>query len=347
MKKIALDITSLYLRQLGRTYQTGIYRYGIELAKRLSHLKDYHLHFTSIGEPLTEEYDLYHSLFHAYPPPRRMLRSSKTQTLMTFHDIIAWLYPEFYPQGSQALLQLPTYLKCQWFLAPSESTKRDLMEHFYVDENRIFVTPLAACPKLFYPHHDPDVLDRYEIPKEPYFLFVGRLEERKGIDVLLNTFYELIEQQKINSLNLVLCGPLTSSYAQIFYALAQRSPQQKNRIFHIPFARNEDLAALYSQALSLIFLSQYEGFGLPLLEAMQCGTPPICFNHSSHAEVVGTGGLLAPHQDVDFVAEKMLWLYEKPQEAQELSQRALKRAQCFSWEKTFEKTALAYQTILS
>ncbi len=346
MKKIALDTSALKLRRSGKTYQTGIYRYALELTKRLSQCQGYQIHFTDQNEPICEHFDLYHSLFHAFPPPKTIHDHPKTETLITFHDLIAWLYPELFPLGSKEISKVRNYLKGNWFLSPSNSTKKDLIEHFEIEAHRIFVTPLAACPLVFYPNPSDTVLDKYGIRKEPYFLFVGRLEERKGIHLLLETFYQLIEQEQITDLNLVLCGPLTSTYSQIFHALSNGHPTSKPKVFHIPYAKNEDLSALYSGALGFVFLSRYEGFGLPLLEAMQCGTPPICFNHSSHPEVVGSGGILAPDQDLDFVAQKMLELYQNPLKAKQLSEQALHRSNAFSWEITVEKTLKAYQKIL-
>lgn len=346
-KSIAFDFTPIALKRLGRSYRTGIYRYSTELTKRLTKCPDYDWHFINYSESAKEPLDLYHGLFHAMTVPKNVQKQA-SQIVVTIHDLISWIHPEFFPLHSLDPLKIEKTLEEEWFICPSWATKEDIIEHFGVHPSRIFVTPLAACSKTFYPNKNLQVLQKYGLKDEPYFFFVGRLEERKGVHLLLNAFKEFVFTYRIKDLKLVLSGPLASNYPDLHQSMQPflKNNYLKGRIIHIPFIEDADLSAFYSGALAFVFLSFYEGFGLPLLEAMQCACPVLSFDNSSLKEVVKDSGYLIDTSHEDEIVKGLSSYYFDSSFREEKSSKALERSKDFSWEITTEETLKAYESIL-
>jgi len=171
---------------------------------------------------------------------------------------------------------------------------------------------------------------------------VGTLEPRKNVVHLIRSFAELVRAERIPDLHLVLTGGQGWDYEPIF-AEAERLREVRDRIHFTGYADDVDLAPLYSGALAFVYPSLYEGFGLPVLEAMQCGTPVITSSTSSLPEVVGDAGLLVDPQDGAALCQAMLALYEDADRRAELSSRAVARAGRFSWERCAHETVAAYR----
>ncbi|MCH9634235.1 MAG: D-inositol-3-phosphate glycosyltransferase [Chlamydiae bacterium] len=348
MQKIALNYSPLYSRHNGRSSRTGIYRYSYYLVKNLLANPDYSFSLLREKEDYFDQYALYHSLFHIFPISPSIIKNKQTKALITIHDLIAWIHPELFPLHARDITQIEKAQENKWIIVPSFSTKNDLMSYFSIPSERIFVTPLAACPKLFYPNSCRKSLEKYAIPNAPYFFYLGRIEERKGIHLLLKAFSKLILEEKISDLNLILSGPITASYPDLHqvYQKEIRLFNLEKRVFHIPYICDSDLSSFFSNALAFVFLSRYEGFGLPALESMQCGTPPICLHNSSLPEVVGDGGLLLKDSKLDSIAESLLQIYRKTSLHKSLSEKSIQQASLFTWQKTAQKTIEAYQSLL-
>ncbi|MDX2099454.1 MAG: glycosyltransferase family 1 protein [Leptolyngbyaceae cyanobacterium bins.59] len=292
--------------------------------------------------------DLYHSTF--YPFPDRVRDYPNLQCVLTLYDLIPILYPHFFQANDDVVLKavLASLKPQDWVLCISQSTKNDLCEYRPdLDPNRVFVTPLGAS-ELFYPCLDPaqiqTVKTKYQIPDRPYFLSLSTLEPRKNISQIIRAFVQLIEQENIKDLSLVLVGQQGWKYADIL-ELAAASHLQ-DRVILTGYVENADLAALYSGAIGFVYPSFYEGFGLPPLEAMQCGVPVITSNTSSLPEVVGTAGITLSPNDLDGWCQALLRLYQDTDLRRELSQQSLQQAQKFSWNRCFEQTMVAYTTAL-
>ena len=224
-----------------------------------------------------------------------------------------------------------------------------MIEITKLDESQIFVAPLAASDTLFYPVLEQDIigytLQKYDIPSnQPYFLSISTLEPRKNIDTIIKSFSELVLQEKIQDVNLVLVGTKGWDFDKIFEIIAV-SPQIKNRIIFTGYVPDEDLAALYSGALCFVYMSLCEGFGLPPLEAMQCGTPVICSDTTSLPEVMGDAGILVNPTDWVAISQAMLNVYQNQPLRIELNQKSLQRASHFSWQKFADETWNVYQKI--
>lgn len=298
------------------------------------------------------EAQLLHSPVHALPECTRSLLS--LPRVLTVYDLLPVIRPQFFQEGHRMWLQgvLNSLSPRDWVCTISQATKDDLCGYMTIDPERVFVTPLAASPVIFCPCADEArlraVRDTYGIPDGPYLLSVCTLEPRKNIDHVIRCFVRLVKEQKINDLSLVLAGGKGWKDEKIFEALdAMRQEQHlKERVVVTGYAPDEDLSPLYSGALAFVYPSLYEGFGLPPLEAMQCGTPVITSNTSSLPEVVGEAGIMLRPHDEDALCAAMLTLYSDGARRAELSSRALERAAQFSWQHCAQRTIACYHAAL-
>ena len=217
----------------------------------------------------------------------------------------------------------------------SEATKNDLCEATGILPERVSVIHLAASKDVFYQETDKSkierILKKYNISAESkHLLSVSTLEPRKNIERTIRAFLKLIQQEHIKDLNLVLVGTKGWQFDSIFDEI-KSNPVLKERIITTGFVEDEDLAALYSSAIGFVYPSLYEGFGLPPLEAMQCGTPVISSTKSSIPEVVGDAGILIEPTDETAISAAMLEFYQNANLRKELSKKALLQAAKFSW----------------
>jgi glycosyltransferase involved in cell wall biosynthesis len=293
------------------------------------------------------------NLFHSpyFPIPKQIQELKKLKKLITIHDLIPIKYPQYFEHKMDNVVhQIIKSLKPDnYAVCVSEATKIDLLEISGLDESQVFVVPLAASATLFYPVLDQDIinntLEKFAIPtNQSYLLSISTLEPRKNIDTIIKSFAELVLQENIQDLNLVLVGTKGWDFDKIFEVIAV-SPQIKNRIIFTGYVPDEDLAALYSGALCFVYMSLCEGFGLPPLEAMQCGTPVICSSTTSLPEVVGEAGILVAPTNYEEISQQMLKIYQNSQFRNQLGQQSLQRASQFSWEKFTEETWKVYQKI--
>jgi glycosyltransferase involved in cell wall biosynthesis len=186
---------------------------------------------------------------------------------------------------------------------------------------------------------------RYVNPAGEYLLSICTLEPRKNLVHLLRCFHRLL-QEKPAALRLVLVGP-TGWKTDPVFALLQEHPDLRARVVLAGYVPDADLAALYSGARGFVYPSLYEGFGLPVLEAMQCGTPVITSDSSSLPEVVGDTSLLVPPTDADALSDALLRLVTDDGLVADLGRRGLERSALFSWDRTAEETVRAYAAMLS
>ena len=308
--------------------------------------------YTNLTEELigVEDADVFHSPF--LPLPRELLKYDRTRRFITIYDIIPIIHPEYFMFEEDHLLKsvVASIDRDTWVLSISESTKNDLCGYSQkVDPDKVVVTPLAAS-ELFYQCSSSKeiacVKGKYAIPDKPYILSCCTLEPRKNIDQTIKCFVTLIKQEHIQDLCLVLVGAKGWDYAKIFDTIPQNQ-DLKGRIIITGYVADEDLAAIYSGALAFIYPSFYEGFGLPPLEAMKCGIPVITSNTSSLPEVVGDAGIMVNPHDADAICQSMLDLYNNPALRLDLSEKSIKRAELFSWERCVQQTIDAYKKSLN
>ncbi|MEO7796940.1 MAG: glycosyltransferase family 1 protein, partial [Opitutaceae bacterium] len=231
----------------------------------------------------------------------------------------------------------------------SEHTKMDLCEYRRdLDPARVSVAYLGASDS-FKPSSDPEiqahVRAKYSIPSGPFLLAVGTLAPHKNFARLIESFGALIQEQHIGDLNLVISGSSGWKNEQMQEALSRRKFLAQ-RIVFTGFVSDADLPGLYGSALAFVFPSIYEGFGLPVLEAMQCGVPVVCTNTSSVPEVAGDAALYFDPLSADEISNAMLTIYRDGILRKSLAEKAIKRAATFNWNRCASQTVASYKQAL-
>lgn len=308
-------------------------------------------HSIPVDDKTLARSDIFHSPCNAIPTQMRI--ASNLKRFLTIYDLIAIRWPELFEKIiSDSMTRVLESLGPEDFsLCISQSTKNDLCNYRPdLNPDRIFVTPLGASDN-FRPCTDPDALDaakkKYGIPPEAdYLLSVCTLEPRKNLDQAIRCFARVVKQERLKNLRLVLVGPKGWDYDHIFAATCE-SQGVSDYVIFTGFVADEDLSPLYSGALAFIYLSLYEGFGLPPLEAMQCGTPVITSNTSSLPEVVGNAGKMFDPMDADGICQGLLNVYRNPELRRTMRERSLERAKLFGWDRCTRETILAYKTALA
>lgn len=310
--------------------------------------------FGRLPPAVLREANIFHSPHGAIPAQVRARRRAgrAPQIALTVYDLIPFRHPEFFLPGmadSQSAILRTMRPGEDWYFCISECTKNDLCELFGVDPQRVFVTPLAADPAVFHPCSEEAtaaVRARYHIPPGPYLMSLCTLEPRKNVRAIIEGFAEIVRAKEAEDLQLVLVGG-RGWLDDDLRAVLERWPEVRRRIILPGYVPDEDLAPLYSGALCFAYLSRYEGFGLPPLEAMQCGVPVLVANTSSLPEVVGDAGLqFAPDDTLGF-AQSVVSLWRDPARRAVLAERALARARQFSWGRCARETVAGYRAMLA
>jgi len=286
--------------------------------------------------------DLAHVPYFASP------RFPTVPTVVTVHDLIPLILPAY--RGS-LLVRLYTRLvaaaarKAEAVITVSQASERDIVRYLHIPPERIQVT-YEAAGEAFQPVEDEaqlaGVRQKYALP-ERYLLYLGGFDQRKNLSALLRAFALLVNKQP--QARLVIACKLPGRDSPLFPDPRRlvRELGLEEKVVFTGWVAEEDKPALLSGATAFVFPSLYEGFGLPPLEAMACGTPVIASNRSSLPEVVGEGGILVEPTDVEALAEAMgaLWVDEALRA--ELRQRALAQAAKFSWKQTALETLAVYR----
>jgi glycosyltransferase involved in cell wall biosynthesis len=272
------------------------------------------------------------------PPPGEGQR-----LVVTVHDLAFRIYPSLFPQAWRNLFRLGlrrVAKSAAAVLVPSESTARDLTRLTSIDGRRVHVVPLAAS--LPQAGEDPQtVLRRMKVPR-PYVLFVGTLEPRKNVVRLVRAYRRAVAASAVPHA-LVLAGPLGWQTQALHRELALRGP---GHVVLTGRATPDQLDALYRGADAFAYPSLYEGFGLPVLEAMARGVPTIVSGTSSLPEVTGGAALAVDPRSVAELAGGLEQVLTDPREGRRLGETGRKRAGAFSWERTARETLAVYETVL-
>ena len=292
---------------------------------------------------LADRYDVFFS--PQYLAPRAVRRRSKARRWTLLHDAIPMLYPQFWPLARlgfswnfDLIRGLAADDRC---FAVSENTRRDFLRlNPSLRAERIVVSPLAADRK-FHPEEDAGrreaVRRKYGIPAgKRYALSLCTLEPRKNLAFALEAFGRLVKAAGFEDMVFVLAGAQWASFERKWNVTLARLGSVRDRVLRIGYVDDGDLAALYSDAEFFVYPSLYEGFGLPPLEAMQCGTPVISSNTSSLPEVVGDAALTVAPDDLDGMIAAMTRLANDAGLREDLRMRGLMRARSFSWDRTAE-----------
>lgn len=283
-----------------------------------------------------DAYDIFHSTYLPLPPP------STTGTAMrvaTIYDLIPLSHPDDTLTAHRDLVK--EVLRSldparDWVITVSGHVRSELVRLADFDPNHVFVVPLAASG-VFKPRQANDVDHRrresYGIPSAPYVLTVGMTQPRKNIIMLVDAFRRMHQVTPGLDVNLVVVGAAGWRNEALERALNDGSPTCA-RIIRTGFVDDRDLPALYSGAVMFVLPSRAEGFGLPLVEAMNCGVAVLAADTSSLPEVVGRGGVLFAPDDPAELCALMYRVLHNPDYRARLQESALARGSEFSWERT-------------
>ena len=273
---------------------------------------------------------------------------SPVPTVVTIHDMSLALYPETHPRR-RLLLNWPLVRQAAHraaaIITGSYSARQDIVRVCDIDPDRIHVVSLAAAP-VFRPIRDEDRLhlirERYGLP-ERFVLCVGAIEPRKNLPRLFEAFAERRRSGELPH-DLVCVGP----YGWLSRDLGDRIKELgiQDAVRFTGYVPIDDLPGIYRLAEMFVYLSLYEGFGLPALEAMACGTPVIVGNSGSVAEVTGGAAALVDPLDVDAIGRALVTLGLDASLRQNLAERGLARASEYSWDRAARETLAVYRSVL-
>ena len=272
--------------------------------------------------------DVFHGVNFSVPFP------ASVPAVMTIHDLspwrtagpsAAWVDEAWRVRTARVRKRVPWMIRtgaAHHIITPSEAIRSELIRFFGVDPNRVTAIPLAAAAHFRPQPNAPQA--------RPYFLYAGMFEARKNVDAIIEAWSALRERYDVD---LVLAGPQRAESKIV--------PQRPGLILRGEVSERE-LAALYSGALALVYPSHYEGFGLPVLEAMQCGAPVIISPDPALMETAGESAIVTNN-----LYHAMEPLIEDPQLRAEMRRRSLARAALFTWQRTARATHAVYRSMLA
>lgn len=293
----------------------------------------------------------------------------KSRLVITVHDVIPLLYPSKYPAGAKGKIRLYKQIRALYnvdvVITDSEASKKDIVRFLNVDKNKII--PIHLAPANHFRKIASDKLKttvkKYGLPTK-FVLYVGDINYSKNV-------LSLIEAVKIAELPIVLVGkqvkeidnydtnimnldgpkdwirylfgkphPEVSHYQNIINAM------NKANVIRLGFVSDEDLVSIYNLATVYCQPSLAEGFGLPVLEAMACGTPVVASHTQALVEIAEGGAVFVDPKDIKDIAQKLKQLFTSPKLAARVSKNGLAKVRKYSWEQTVAKTLEVYKNIL-
>jgi glycosyltransferase involved in cell wall biosynthesis len=291
----------------------------------------------------TGHLDLFHATDFALPPTL-----PGAHTVLTIHDLAFEVHPEETMPGMLGYLKsaVPrSARRADAIIAVSEATRRDLVDRYGLPPEKISViphgvssrfSPLSSLPSP--PDEAGDIHASYHLPGEPFILTVGTLQPRKN-------HLRLVQALALmkHPASLVIVGGNGWSYEAVRAEVARL--RLEDRVIFAGFARDADLPALYRAAAMFAYPALYEGFGLPILEAMACGVPVLTSTASSLPEVAGDAALLVDPLDPESIANGLGQLLDDGPLRAELIRKGLARASEFTWERCARSTWSLYQSL--
>ena len=290
-----------------------------------------------------ESKDITH-FFNYYIPP-----FVKGKTVVTIHDMAFRVFPE--TVRKKTLLFLKSVIKksikrADHIVTVSEFSKQEMMRFYHVPSEKISVVPNGVDLKRFHPENDKEVIEKvkekYKVSGE-YFLYLGTLEPRKNLVRLILAYAEA-RKENADFPMLVLAGGKGWMYDEIFQTVERLNLQ--HTVNFPGYIADEDVAALLSGAKAFVFPSLYEGFGMPVIEAMACGVPVLTSNGSALKEIAEGAALLVDETSIEEMKKALLQLYQDEKLQQELVEKGMKRAKEYSWEYAGKRLITIYKSIL-
>jgi glycosyltransferase involved in cell wall biosynthesis len=292
---------------------------------------------------LRDRLDLFHATHYVLPP------LPKTRAVVTIHDIIHLLYPQFLP--NRAALFYARYMirraltRADRIITVSHNTRSDLVNYFRVPASRIEVIYNGVSPRF-----TPDIPEdeqarvgaRLNI-RGPYMLFLGGEKPHKNVQNVIRAFAKAKRENSLPHV-LVLAGPMPSKPARMDALIA--ALEMNDSVIRTGIIEDEDLPALYAGAEAFLYPTLYEGFGLPVVEAMASGTPVLTSSTSALQEIAGGFALLVNPMDVDAIADGIVKLATDERARGQYAALGRKRALDFSWDRAAARTLQVYADTL-
>lgn len=285
--------------------------------------------------------DVFHNTVNGIGLPSTL----KGVKIITLHDLIPYIMPETVdrPHLDYTLKNTPYIIdEVSHIITVSHYSKSDIQRYFGVDDDKITVTHLAADP-IFRPLDRANakkvIFNKYGVDKK-YVLYLGGFSLRKNLARLIKAFKKVI-MEKEEVINLLILGEHSRSFNSLWKLTEEL--ELCDYVKFLNFVPTADLPYFYNGAEVFVYPSLYEGFGLPPLEAMQCGIPVVTSNISSIPEIVGDSCLLANPYSIDSISDSMLLLLSDRDEWQKYSLMGMEKAKEYSWQKTAAETLEVYE----
>ena len=272
---------------------------------------------------------------------------ARCPTVLTIHDLSLLLFPDTHEKRlvRRARLKLPRVArKADAIVTPSETVKAEVCEHLGIAAEKVFAIPEAARRSFYRVSRSESaaVLERLGVESD-FILFVGTIEPRKNVLNLVRAFEELVRGNS-SRLQLVIAGKAGWLSQELDAYL--ESSAIRERVLFTGHVSDDELRALYSSCRVFVYTSLYEGFGLPLLEAMACGAPVVTSNVPSIVETVGNAARLVSPYDAHDIAQGVKSLIENEAEREERSAAGTRHAENFSWQRAASATLEVYRKVL-
>ncbi len=374
MKKLLIDVNSVVPYYVcGK--MTGIGRTTLELVQELSKIPDipfeimlYSQNMKGIGGknletpfktkhlylPHRPEYDKWlqrlpvkecftkYDLMHI--PQNFEYVHCPNRTIVTLHDALFMKLQESAFNHNEMRETIPAFInKCMAIITCSENSKNDIVETMGINPDKIHVIPWGIRHDIFYPEPDMEktklTIEKKWGIKSPYFFSVSCNDERKNTHKLIDVYIKLSQNNLQNDLCLVWGAPEYIRKKVIENKL-------QNRIHFLDSVSNDDLRLLYAGATATVFPSLYEGFGLPVLESMACGTPVISSDTSSLPEVGGDAAIYINPENMDTLENALILFENNTLDNKSLQERSIKQASKFTWNKCAHSTISVYEKYL-
>ena len=350
--KVAIDISPL---KNANRYR-GVGTYTNQLVESFKSLNIPNFSFQLIeGGGITKDCDLIHYPFFDLFFPTLPLKKEKP-TVVTIHDTIPLVFPEHYPPGVKGNLKFQiqkfSLKNVKAVITDSENSKKDIFKYLNYPKERIYVIPLAPA-KDFKVIKNKDFLDKikrkYQLPEE-FVLYVGDVNYNKNLMGFIRAFAQLVSTSEVgfdsSEVKLVLVGKAfldenlkeTKEIIQLIKSLSLN-----DKIIPLGWVPQEELVGIYNLASVYCQPSFYEGFGLPVLEAMACGCPVVAANTSSLPEVCGRAAAMFDPYNIKSIVEGIKMALSKKSD---LMAKGLRQVEDFNWEKVAQKTYEVYQKVV-
>lgn len=278
-----------------------------------------------------ENADITHFMNYHVPP------GVKGKVVIMVYDMVYKVFPETMDTRTRCMLNLSMERSCgraDTIITVSQFSKNEIMKYMNVPGEKIAVMPCGVDMELYRPDYSPEdvqaVMDKHGISGE-YFLYLGTLEPRKNIDRLIEA-YDLLRKRMKTVPKLVIAGRRGWHYDTLFTKV--HSLGLNDEVIFTGYVDEADSPVLMKGALAFVFPSIYEGFGMPPLEAMACGTPVITSNAASIPEVAGDAAVLTDPFSVESIKEAMEQMLMNESLRSGLSQKGIKRAAHFTWDRS-------------